>query len=168
MDKLQEFALLMETLTSQNIKFTNQGKKTIPYPYVTFQSIDRARENFNILKRELTNGDLDVIETAQKKVTEIIQVDFYSDTYLGVRDLAKDFIDGIDFKYRREINENGFGVIDIAGIIDNTSLEDVQPLFRYTCDVTIDYTEEVDRTVENLQSVTYRDANEGVDETVER
>jgi hypothetical protein len=168
MDKLQEFLILMNTLTSKTIIFTNQGTVLPPYPFITFQSIDRDRENFNILKRELLNLDLDVKEIANKKVTEIIQVDFYSDTFLGVRDLSKDFIDGIDFKYRREINENEFGIIDIGGIIDNTSLEQVQPLFRYTCDITIDYTEEIERIVENLQSVTFKEITDNKDETVTR
>lgn len=166
MDKLQEFLILINTLTDKTIIFNNQGKALPSYPFITFQSTNKNINSFNILNRELTNDDLDVNEIISKNIIENIQIDFYDETFLGVRDLAKDFIDCIDFKYRREINSENFGIIEIGGLIDNTSLEQTKSMYRYTCDLTIDYTEEVERTVENLQSLIF--ANDEIETNIER
>ena len=169
---MEEFLKLMAEYTSYTIIYSNQTTTLPSYPFITFTSISKDETGLNYLSSELTDDTLDITETLYKNVQETIQVDFYEDNLSNCRSLATDFVNAVDFKYRQVLNDANIGVIEIGDILDNTRIEQVKSLYRMTCDITIDYTEEVDRTIENLQSVSYtatdEEDNEELSHTVER
>jgi hypothetical protein len=169
---MEDFLKLMAENTGKTIIFSNQGKKLPPYPFITFTSISKDTKGLSYYTSELTEDTLDIDEVLYKNIQEVIQMDFYHNTHSDCRDLAKEFINGLDFTYRQIINDAEFGIINIGNILDNTKLEQVKALYRVTCDVTIDYTEVVERTTANMQSIAYtginKDTKEEVTGTTER
>lgn len=152
---MEEFLKLMIENTGYTIIYSNQTKTLPSYPFITFTSISKDENGLNYLDSELTTDTLDITETLYKNVQETIQVDFYESTLAECRSLATTFVNGVDFTYRQIINDANIGIINIGDILDNTRIEQVKSLYRMTCDITIDYTEEVERTIANLQSVNY-------------
>lgn len=166
-DRLQEFAVLLSGLMTKTIIAANQAKALPGYPFIIYQSITEDRDNLSVMKSELINDDLDILETKTRRVENVIQFDIYNSGVLNVAEAARNFVDGIEFTYRRQILEADFGIVNIGNIIDNTSLEQVKSRYRKTVEVTIDYIEENEREIQNLQSIEY--GLEGEDpETVSR
>lgn len=151
---MEDFLKLMIENTGYTIIFANQGREIPPYPFITFTSISKT-SGLTDYTSELTEDTLDIDEVMYKNVSEVIQIDFYHNSFANCRELSKTFINGLEFTYRQIINDKNYGIINIGNIIDNTSIEKVKVLSRMTCDVTIDYTEEIERTIQNLQSLSY-------------
>ena len=168
MDKLQEFNVLIASLTGLTIIAANQAKKLPSYPFITYQSTSVDRESVDILTSELINGGLDIIETQNKRVEDIVQYDIYGSSIAETKEKARELVNAIEFIHRETLIENGFGIVDVGTIINNDSLQQVKTFFRRTVDITIEYGEAVQRTVENMQSVSYEVNEEAEEETVSR
>ena len=165
---MDNFIILLNSLLEYTIVQANQNKTLESYPFITFQSISRSRDGLNILSRELSEDETNITETLDKNIKETIQVDFFGKTIQSTREITNNFIDDIDFVYKQSILDNNFSVISIGDIKDNTSLESIKSLHRLTCDIVIDYTENVSRNIENMEKISYNIIEGNVNITVER
>lgn len=152
---MEYFIELLTSLTGYTIIQANQSRKIPSYPFITMQVTSRDRQGLDIMESVISEDKLTITEKLSKNIKETIQVDFFNSTISNTRDLANNFIDCIDFKFKREILSVNYGIIDIGNIIDNTSLDVTKAINRLTCDLTINYTEIIERNVENLQGVQY-------------
>ena len=165
--KLQEFIVLIAGLMERTIIASKQGRILPAYPFITYQSINSDRNNLDIINSELIENNMDIRETKIRRVENVIQFDIYNTGINNVNSEASNLVDSIDFIFRRQILSAGFGIVNIGDITDNTSLEQVKTRFRKTVEITIDYTEENERIIENLQSIEYELDGEDA-ETVSR
>jgi len=154
-DKLKELTTLLNNLTSKTIIASNQGKKLPAYPFFTYQVIDEDRDLISNIEREIFNVD-EVRETKTKRIESIIQYDAYHDSISNVSELMRSLVDEIEFTYREDLIDNGFGIVNIGSITDNTALEEVKSRFRKTVEITIDWTEEVIRETTNMQAIEFK------------
>lgn len=156
MNKLLDFIQFLNENTTLNIIWQQQGFKPPNKPFITVQAIDIDMDTG--LKR-WNNGTLQPDDTFTQtkglRTQTILQFDSYSDNIENTFSLIKELVGTIDFKLREEINEIGYGIIEIGTILNNTSFENNSKyIYRNTCDITIDYVEEFDKLLYNANKTT--------------
>lgn len=162
------FRELLNTFFDFNIIEVNQGKQLPPYPFATFQIVDENRDGMTYTDRNLINGDLDIEEIQYVRVEAVTQIDVYGSTYDDVNDTIRAISDGIKFKHYEQIRSNGFGIIEINSIGDNTTIDINSNRKRKTIEVVYEFTAQITREIENLQAIEFYELKEGKIERVER
>ena len=151
--KLMTFREFLNSKFEFNIIEVNQDLNLPSYPFSTMQIISEDRSGLSNESSVLINSGLDITETLSKRVESVAQFDVYGATIEQCRRTARTLIDGVVWVYRNDILDEGFGIIEVGDIVDNTSIEKVRSRYRLTVDVTFEYTDTSVRDIENMQSV---------------
>ena len=166
MGKLKDFAILIQNETGKTLIRANQGNRIPEYPFITYQSIGEEQDNVYELEESL-DGDI-ATNKYYNRVEDVVQFDFYAETEEQAKIEAKELIKWLMFQGRQVIKDNGYGIIEIGSIVDNTRLEQTKVFYRKTLDVTIDYLEESSYEIENAQRVVVTNKVDDSEEIIER
>ena len=172
MSRQNDFRVFLNQICDYQIIPANSGRKPPEFPYITLQSIAEIDTQVNNIARETIDaGSISMVEeTFEKRFENNLQFDCFSNSEEEAIDIIQDFRDKILTIYRREINQEGFGILEdtLTDVENRTGLEFDSQLYRFQFDLTIDYNKLINRQVANLTMITVTLLNDGTSFLVQR
>ena len=170
--KQNDFRVFLNQICDYQIIPANSGRRPPDFPYITLQSIAEIDTQVNNITRETIDaGNISMVEeTFEKRFENNLQFDCFSDNEEEALETIQDLRNKLLTIYRREINNEGFGILEdtLTDTENRSGLEHDSQLYRYQFDLTIDYNNLISRQVANLTMITVTVLNDNTSYLIQR